>query len=106
MQERDNKSRLSSENDPVVEAVKNSALQCADCAFMLPGNTILCTAVPVRRLTICGATMPTKPIGPQNAVTAPVISALPRMALNRIAVGLAPERAAYSSPNRMMSSPL
>ena len=42
MQERDNKSRLSSENDPVVEAVKNSALQCADCAFMLPGNTIEC----------------------------------------------------------------
>ena len=39
MQERDNKSRLSSENDPVLEAVKNSALQCADCAFMLPGNT-------------------------------------------------------------------
>ena len=42
MQERDNKSRLSSENDPVLEAVKNSALQCEDCAFMLPGNTIEC----------------------------------------------------------------
>lgn len=42
MQEQDKMSRLSSENDPVWEPVKNSGLQCADCAFMLPDNTVEC----------------------------------------------------------------
>ena len=37
-----NKSRFSSENDPVWEAVENDALQCRDCAYMIPGNTIEC----------------------------------------------------------------
>ena len=38
----DNKSRFSSENDPVFEAVENDALQCRDCVYMIPGNTIEC----------------------------------------------------------------
>lgn len=38
----ENKSRFSSENDPVWEAVENDALQCRDCAYMIPCNTIEC----------------------------------------------------------------
>lgn len=38
----DNKSRFSSENDPVFELVENSALQCGDCAYVIPDKTTEC----------------------------------------------------------------
>ena len=40
---------------------------------MLPGRTVRCDEVPESHLAACGATIPTKPIGPQKAVTAPVM---------------------------------
>ena len=57
-------------------------------------------------LAMCGAAIPTKPIGPQNAVTVPVITQQLISALALILCGRAPERTANSSPNRIMSSPL
>ena len=33
------------------------------------GMTFMCTDVPRKPLAMCGATIPTKPSGPQNAVT-------------------------------------
>ena len=73
---------------------------------ILTGSTILCTAVPVIRRAICGAIIPTKPIGPQNAVTAPVMIQHPVRDTHLIFSGIAPESEEYSSPNSRMSSPL
>ena len=50
--------------------------------------------------------MPTNPSGPQKAVTVPVIRQQESIDRTRIRLVDAPESVAYSSPNRMMSSPL
>ena len=70
------------------------------------GMTFMCTDVPRKPLAMCGATIPTKPSGPQNAVTAPAIRQLPIIAMPRIREMSAPAKLAYSSPKRAMSSPL
>ena len=54
------------------------------------GSTDLCDEVPSRALAICGPMMPTKPSGPQNAVTAPVIRLQLRSADMRIFDGVPP----------------
>ena len=48
------------------------------------GIIVLCEAVLNMLLAICGATMPTKPIGPQNAVMAAVVRQQLRIAERRI----------------------
>ena len=73
---------------------------------MLIGRTAACLAVPESLLAMCGATMPTNPMGPQKAVTAPVISDAENRAAVLVCLGLAPESRANSSPNSMMSRPL
>ena len=50
--------------------------------------------------------MPTNPMGPQNAVTVPVIRQQLNNAFILIFCGLAPESEANSSPKSMMSRPL
>ncbi len=70
------------------------------------GITLRCMEEPMARRAMCGATIPTKPIGPQKAVTAPVMMQLPAIAIFLILSMLAPASAAYSSPNKEMSSPL
>ena len=55
---------------------------------------------------ICGATMPAKPIGPQKLVTAAVMRQQLMMDFSLILLTGAPDMAANSSPNRMMSRPL
>ena len=71
-----------------------------------PGMIILWADVFKMVLAMWGATMPTKPIGPQNAVTVPVIRQQLSKAEMRILSGLAPVSFANSSPKRMMSSPV
>ena len=56
-------------------------------------------------LAMCGATIPTNPRGPQKAVAAPVIRQQLKTALSLILPTSAPDICAYSSPNRIMSSP-
>ena len=70
------------------------------------GRTCRWTEEPVMRRARCGATMPTNPSGPQKAVTVPVIRQADSIDRNRMRRVEAPERVAYSSPNRMISSPL
>ena len=72
---------------------------------MLTGSTVRCLAVPESFLAMCGATIPTNPTGPQNAVTAPVITDAESRAAVLVFCGLAPESTANSSPKSMMSSP-
>lgn len=57
-------------------------------------------------LAMCGATIPTKPIGPQKLVAAAVIKQQLRIEERLILRTSAPAMAAKSSPNRMMSRPL
>lgn len=72
---------------------------------MEAGMTLIWTDEPVKALAMCGATIPTKPIGPQKAVTAPAIRQLPAIEMFLILDGLAPAIAVYSSPKRDMSRP-
>ena len=65
----------------------------------------MCAAEPVSLRAICGAMIPTNPIGPQNAVTAPVTMQQLASAVHLIFFGLAPERVAKLSPNSRRSSP-
>lgn len=73
---------------------------------IVTGITFECTEEPVIHLDRCGATIPTKPSGPQNAVTAPVIRQLLISAIFLTLLMLIPVRTAYSSPKRAMSRPL
>lgn len=68
------------------------------------GMVLACMDVPRMVLDRCGETMPTKPSGPQKAVTAPVIRQAPSSAMMRVREGSAPTNVAYSSPKRVMSS--
>lgn len=61
------------------------------------------TDVPEIILAICGAMMPMKPIGPQNAVTVPVIMLHDAIAKKRTRPVGTPDNLAYSSPNRTVS---
>lgn len=70
------------------------------------GSIFMCAEVPNIPLVICGATMPTKPNGPQKAVTAAVRMQLLSIALMRIPFTSAPAISAKLSPNRIMSRPL
>lgn len=70
------------------------------------GRMVLWAEVRQMARAICGATMPTKPSGPQNAVTAPVSTQLLSRARNLMPVTPAPAICANSSPKSMMSSPL
>ena len=72
----------------------------------LAGRMILCEEVLRIALAMCGAVIPTKPKGPQNAVTAPVSM---QQLISEIVLILpvsAPDISANSSPNMIMSSPL
>lgn len=69
------------------------------------GSIVLCADVLKAPLAMCGATIPTKPSGPQNAVTV----AARRLQLNIaryliLRIG-APDISANSSPKRSMSRP-
>ena len=70
------------------------------------GRTNLCDEVPSSALAMWGPMMPTKPSGPQNAVTAPVMRLQLSRADKRILGGVPPESSANSSPKSMRSSPL
>lgn len=70
------------------------------------GMMTLCDDVPNIHLAICGAVMPTKPSGPQKAVTAPVMMQQLSRADSLISDTFAPAICANSSPNRTMSRPL
>ena len=70
------------------------------------GMMTLCDDVPNIHLAMCGAVMPTKPSGPQKAVTAPVIMQQLRRAVSLMFPTFAPPISANSSPNSMMSRPL
>ena len=67
------------------------------------GMVLICTEVPATALAMCGATMPTKPSGPQKAVTAPAIRQLPIMDMFLVRDGLTPAIDEYSSPNKATS---
>ena len=54
---------------------------------------------------MCGATIPAKPIGPQNAVTAAVVRQQLSIDVNLILWTGAPAIVANSSPKRIISSP-
>ena len=69
------------------------------------GMVLRWTEDPVNALAICGATIPTKPRGPQNAVTAPAIRQLPIIEIFLIREGFAPAMVVYSSPKSARSSP-
>ena len=70
------------------------------------GIVLIWTEEPVRVRAMCGATIPTKPRGPQKAVTAPAIRQLPIIDIFLIRKGSAPAMAVYSSPNKARSRPL
>lgn len=70
-----------------------------------PAIVLLCEELPVAHLAICGATIPANPMGPQNAVTAPVQRQQLNMASSLMWRGSAPAAAANSSPKSKMSSP-
>ena len=70
------------------------------------GSTALWVAVPNIPFAMCGPMIPTKPRGPQNAVTAQVIRQQLRRALRRIFDGIPPESSVNSSPKSMRSRPL
>ena len=70
------------------------------------GSMCMCADVFRIPLAMCGETMPTKPIGPQKAVTAAVSMQLPSIAVILIFPVSAPAISANSSPKSMMSSPL
>lgn len=72
---------------------------------MQAGMTVLCDEVQKMPLAICGATIPTKPRGPQNEVAVAVIRLHPKMALSLIFLTGAPDIVANSSPNSIMSRP-
>ena len=55
------------------------------------GRTVRMDDCPEIFLAICGAMMPTKPTGPQNAVTAPVVIQHPNMVTIRVRRTLAPD---------------
>ena len=92
------------------EGVEREIRSAAD-AVMAPvsseaGSMTLCDEVLNMPLAICGATIPTKPIGPQKLVTADVIKQQLMMDRSLILRTGAPAMDANSSPNRMMSRPL
>lgn len=78
----------------IVEAIgrgcpDNCETRSAPTPITLPesserGMTILCEELLLMALAICGATIPTNPSGPQNAVTAPVIIEQLNRAENRM----------------------
>ena len=70
------------------------------------GSIVLWADVPSSAFAMCGAIMPTNPIGPQNAVTAPVMMLQLSNADMRIPDGLPPESSVNSSPNSIRSRPL
>ena len=70
------------------------------------GRMIWWAEEPVVARAICGATIPTNPIGPQNAVTAAVIRQQLKSDRSLIIPVSAPDICAYSSPNNIMSNPL
>ena len=70
------------------------------------GSVALWEDVPSSPLAMCGPIMPTNPIGPQNAVTAPVMRLQLRSAHKRILDGRPPASSVNSSPNRIRSRPL
>ena len=69
------------------------------------GNMFLCDEVPSAALAMCGATIPAKPSGPQNAVTAAVMMQQLKSADSLILTVSAPAISANSSPKSMISSP-
>lgn len=56
----------------------------------LNGSMVFIAACPLMAFAMCGATMPTNPIGPQNAVTAPVIMLQLNIDMNLIFLTFAP----------------
>lgn len=58
---------------------------------MLPGMIHRCEALEVSHLLICGAIIPTKPMGPQKAVAAPVTRQQLAMDMNLMREVEAPE---------------
>ena len=71
-----------------------------------PGSTALWDEVPSSALAMWGPMMPTKPSGPQKAVTAPVMRLQLSRADRRMLEGVPPESSVNSSPKSMRSSPL
>ena len=69
------------------------------------GIIVLWTDVLKTPLAMCGATIPTKPSGPQNAVTVAARRLQLNNALSRIFLTGAPDISANSSPKRTMSRP-
>ena len=70
------------------------------------GSTALWDEVPSSALAMWGPMMPTKPSGPQKAVTAPVMMLQLSSDHKRILEGLPPDSSVNSSPNRIRSRPL
>ena len=68
------------------------------------GIVLMWTEDPAMALEMWGATIPTNPKGPQNAVTAPVMRQLPIIETFLVLDGLTPTRAEYSSPKRATSN--
>ena len=70
---------------------------------MEAGSTILWDEAPSIAFAIWGPMMPTNPIGPQNAVTAPVMRLQLSNAPRRIFEGWPPDSSVNSSPKRIRS---
>ena len=92
--------------DAVARDRRSAANAVTDPVSNDAGIIVLCAEVLKMPRAICGATMPTNPSGPQNAVTAAVRRQQLKMALSLIFWTGAPAMVANSSPKRMMSSPL